>query len=154
MITLMKKIDLLIEPLRKIANCVGAPLWDLAARLYLAQAFFLSGLTRYRDWAAGNFDSQIFLFEYEHPVPGLSPELAAYGATISELVLPLVLTVGLFGRVGAAGILIMTAIIEFTYIHAPEHILWGFLALSIFIKGPGILSVDAFIRKFIAGKGV
>lgn len=152
MLTLARTIDDLITPLRKLAGCVGAPLWDLAARLYVSYIFFKSGLTRYNDWVNGSFDSQIFLFELEHPVPGLSPEFAAYSATLGELILPVLLTLGLFTRVGAAGILIMTAVIEFTYVHSTSHILWAFLAASIFIKGPGILSLDHWLLKFIQKK--
>ena len=146
---MLSKIDDLIEPLRRLANFAGAPLWDLAARLFVANAFWSSGILRYKDWANGNFDNQIFLFELEHPVPGLSPETAAYAATAGELVLPVLVALGLFGRLGAAGLLIMTAVIELTYGHFPVHILWIFLAASIFIKGPGALSLDHLLLKFI-----
>ncbi|MEM7679571.1 MAG: DoxX family protein [Pseudomonadota bacterium] len=146
---MISAIDNALNPLRALAHNLGAPVFDLAARAYLAHAFFKSGLTRYNDWINGNFDSQIFLFELEHPVPGLDPETAAYLATGGELILPIILIFGLFGRFAAAGLLIMTAIIEFTYIHATEHILWAFLAASIFIKGPGVISLDHLIRKYL-----
>lgn len=149
MIALAQKIDSLITPLRKLANCIAAPLWDLAARLYVAKVFWTSGMLRYKDFANGNFDNQIFLFELEHPVPGLEPELAAHMTMFAELALPVLLALGLFGRVGAAGILIMTAVIEFTYIHATDHILWAFLAGSVFIRGAGLLSLDHLLLKFI-----
>jgi len=149
MITLAKKIDTLIEPLRGIANKFAAPVWDLAARLYVAEAFWSSGMTRFKDLINGNFDSQIFLFDLEHPVPGLSPEIAAYGATAGEVILPILLVLGLFGRVGAAGILIMTAIIELTYIHSVDHIIWAFLAAAIFVRGPGVISLDNLLLRFI-----
>jgi len=149
MITLAKKIDALIEPLREIANKFAAPVWDLAARLYVAEAFWSSGMTRFKDLINGNFDSQIFLFDLEHPVPGLSPEIAAYGATAGEVILPILLVLGLFGRVGAAGILIMTAIIELTYIHSVDHIIWAFLAAAIFVRGSGVISLDNLLLRFI-----
>lgn len=149
MIVLAQKIDTLIEPLRKIANCIGAPAFDLAARLYLANAFWKSGILRFKDWQNGNFDNQIFLFELEHPVPGLDPTTAAYMATGAEIILPILLALGLFGRFAAAGLLIMTAIIEFTYVSSDIHILWAFLGAAIFIRGPGKLSADALILKWI-----
>lgn len=37
------------------------PLAQLAARLYLAQVFFLAGLTKLRDW-----ESTLLLFEHEY----------------------------------------------------------------------------------------
>lgn len=146
---LAHSIDNLIEPLRKLANFAGAPLWDLGARLFLANTFFKSGLVRYKAWANGDFDSQIFLFELEHPVPGLDPEIAAYATTGAELILPVLLALGLFGRFAAAGLLIMTAVIEFTYGHFDVHILWAFLAASILIKGAGTLSLDHLLVKFL-----
>ena len=149
MLGALQKIDQLIAPLRRLASFIGAPLWDLAARLYVASAFWNSGITRFNDWKNGSFDNQIFLFELEHPVPGLSPEMAAYGATIGEIILPVLLVAGLFGRFAAAGILAMTAIIEFTYIHAIDHVLWAFLAAAIFIRGPGTLSLDTLLLRFI-----
>lgn len=149
MITFAKKIDSTIEPLRDIAHRFASPLWDLAARLYVAHAFWSSGMTRFHDLINGNFDNQIFLFELEHPVPGLSPEIAAYGATAGEVILPILLALGLFGRFGAAGLLIMTAVIEFTYGHYTVHILWAFLAAAIFVKGPGTISLDNLILKYL-----
>lgn len=149
MIGFAQKIDNLIEPLRKLSQCVIAPIFDLAARLYLAKIFWSSGVLRFNDWKNGSFDNQIFLFELEHPVPGLAPETAAYMTTAAELILPVLLAFGLFGRVGAAGLLVMTAVIEFTYGHFDSHILWAFLAAMILIKGPGKISVDYLLLKFI-----
>lgn len=149
MLNFVKTIDTALVPLRKIATNIGAPIFDLVARLYIAHAFWSSGILRFNDWKNGNFDNQIFLFELEHPVPGLSPEVAAYGATMGELILPVLLVLGLFSRFAAAGILIMTAIIEFTYISATDHILWAFLATSVFIKGGGMLSADYWIVKLL-----
>ena len=149
MITVAKKIDTLIEPLRGIASKFAAPLWDLAARLYVAEAFWSSGMTRFKDLLNGNFDNQVFLFELEHPVPGLSPEIAAYGATAGEVILPILLVLGLFGRFGAAGILIMTAIIELTYIHSVDHVIWAFLAAAILVRGSGAISLDNLLLRFI-----
>lgn len=149
----LQTIDNAINPLRNIASCIGAPVLDLAARLYLAKAFFSSGLLRFNDFLNGNWASQIFLFTDEHPVPGIPGEISSIMATTGELVLPVLLVFGLFGRFAAAGILVMTAIIELTYIHSNDHILWAFLALSILIRGPGIISLDNLILKWIrAGK--
>ena len=147
MIKFAQTIDNTLIPLRKIATNIGAPVFDLAARLYLAYAFWTPGMIRFNDWKNGNFDNQIFLFELEHPVPGLPPEIAAYSAMLGELTLPVLLVLGLFSRFAAAGILVMTAIIEFTYISVTDHILWAFLAASIFIKGGGLLSADYWIVK-------
>ncbi|MGH8846843.1 MAG: DoxX family membrane protein, partial [Polaromonas sp.] len=55
------------------------PAAALLARLYLAQVFFLSGLTKIRDW-----DTTIALFTDEYKVPLLSPALAAAMGTTGE----------------------------------------------------------------------
>ncbi len=149
MIAAAQKIDTLIEPLRGLAGCIASPLFDLGARLYLGHAFFSSGLLRFKDWQNGNFSNQVFLFELEHPVPGLDPTAAAYLTTGAEIILPIMLVLGLFGRFAAAGLLAMTAVIEFTYGHFDVHILWAFLAGMIFLKGPGKLSLDTLILKWI-----
>lgn len=146
---MLQTIDTTLNPLRKIADCIGAPLWDLLARLYLAYAFFSSGLLRLNDYLSGNWMNQISLFMSEHPVPGIPAEISSVMATTGELVLPVLVAFGLFTRFGAAGMLMMTAVIEFTYGHFTEHIIWAFLALSLFVKGPGVISLDALILKWI-----
>ncbi len=142
-------IDNLIEPLRSLSDKIASPLFDLGVRLYLGNVFWSSGILRFKDWRNGNFDNQIFLFELEHPVPGLDPATAAYLTTGAEIILPIMLILGLFGRFAAAGLLVMTAVIEFTYGHFDSHILWAFLAGMIFLKGPGAISLDALLLKFI-----
>ncbi len=62
---------------------------QLAARLYVANVFFLAGLTKIRDW-----DTTLALFADEYMVPFLSPALAAFGGTAGELVLPVLLVLG------------------------------------------------------------
>jgi len=141
------KINTLIEPLRGIANQFGSPLLDLSFRLYLAWAFFKSGIGRARDYLNGTWDTQLFLFELEHPVPGLDPALAAPVTTLAELILPVLLAFGLFSRFGAAGLFVMALIIQLTYQENYQHILWMALAASILIKGPGVLSLDHFLVK-------
>ncbi len=148
-IQIARQVDTLIQPLRKLANSFGSPLWDLAARFYLAYAFLKSGMVRFNDFLNGTFDNQIFLFEFEHPVPGIPADIAAYMATSGELILPVLLALGLFSRFAAAGLLIMTAIIEFTYLHSTHHVIWAILASSIFIKGPGTFSLDAALLKVL-----
>ena len=73
------------------------PLAALLARAYIAQVFFLSGLTKIRDWG-----TTVALFSDEYKVPILSPALAAAMGTAGELVLPVLLaltTLGLACRV-------------------------------------------------------
>ena len=97
----------------------------LVARLYLAQAFFLAGLTKIRDW-----DITLLLFTEEYKVPLLSPEIAAVMGTAGELVLPVLLVFGLAGRFAALGLSVVNvvAVLSLSEI-APaalqQHITWG-----------------------------
>lgn len=64
--------------------------------------------------------------------------------TYSEHLFPLPLVLGLFTRVGALGLLGMTAVIEiFVYPDAwPTHLSWAGLLLPVLARGPGKLSLD------------
>jgi len=146
---LLTKADDLLNPLRKLASTVASPLLDLAFRLYVAQAFFKSGWLRLQSALNNDWGSQIFLFEMEHPVPGLAPGTAAAITTAGELILPVLVALGLFARFGAAGLFTMALVIQLTYIANMEHLLWMALMASIFIKGPGPISVDHFLVRWI-----
>jgi putative oxidoreductase len=118
------------------------PLAALAARVYLAQVFFLSGLTKIRDW-----ETTLLLFTEEYKVPLLSPQLAAISGTAGELVLPVLLLLGLAGRFSALGLSVVNvvAVVSLAEI-APaalqQHITWGVLLAALAIYGVGKWSVD------------
>ncbi|MEM7071545.1 MAG: hypothetical protein AAF403_07275, partial [Pseudomonadota bacterium] len=70
------------------------------------------------------------------------------------LILPVLLAIGLLGRLGAAGLLAMTMAIQFLVpieygIQNPDHYFWMFLLSAILIRGPGLLSVDTLLMKWI-----
>ena len=81
------------------------PAAALAARLYVGQAFFLSGLTKLRDW-----DITLALFQDEYHVPLLPPDVAAVAGTFGETALPVLLVLGLAGRFAAAGLSVVNEI--------------------------------------------
>ena len=116
-------------------------------RLGVALVFWRSGLTKL---PFGN-DTTILLFKEEYRVPLLSPELAAYLATATELVVPWLLAVGLATRLGAAILLAETLVIQiFIYPeNYPDHLLWAGPLLFLVLRGPGAWSIDAFIRRMI-----
>jgi putative oxidoreductase len=121
------------------------PLAALAARLYVAHVFFLSGLTKLRDWG-----TTVSLFTDEYKVPLLSPELAAAMGTAGELVLPVLLILGLGGRFAALGLFVINivAVISLSDI-APaalqQHITWGVLLAGLAIYGCGKYALDHVI---------
>jgi putative oxidoreductase len=118
-------------------------LFALMARLGIAGVFFLSGRTKV-DGLLTVSESAYALFRDEYRVPLLAPEVAAHLATYAEHLLPLLLVLGLFTRAAAAGLLGMTAVIQFfVYPDAwPTHLTWAACLLYLVGRGPGALSVD------------
>lgn len=119
----------------------------LAARLYVAQVFFLSGLTKLRDWS-----STLALFQDVYQVPLLPPTLAAYLGTGGELVLPVLLVLGLGGRFAGAGLFVVNLMAvlslsadDLSPAALAQHQLWGVLALAITLWGAGRWSVDRWL---------
>lgn len=123
------------------------PVFNVATRLWMGKIYLDSGLARVANW-----DKQEFLFQEEYKLGLLSPKLWAIITTGAELVLPVLLFVGLFTRVPALGLLIMTAFIHFVvgaanedYL-APYHYVWMLAFGYLFIRGGGPLSADGFIK--------
>ncbi len=131
-------------------NRWGAPLLQLAIRLWIARVFFLSGLTKIQDW-----DTTVLLFQEEYRVPLLPPDLAALMGTTFELGMPVLLVVGLASRLAALPLLGMSLVIQFVLGAANpaydslEHAYWMFLLLAIVVHGPGPLSLDHLIRRHL-----
>ena len=125
------------------ASALPESLLLLTARLGAAAVFFASGRTKVHGLLTTS-DSAYQLFETEYKLPILSPWLSAHVATYSEHFFPLLLVLGLFARVGALGLLGMTAVIEiFVYPDAwPTHLSWAGLLLPILARGPGKMSLD------------
>jgi putative oxidoreductase len=128
-----------------------APIADLGLRLWVANVFFRSGLTK-----IASFDTTVQLFTYEYQVPLLSPEIAAYLGTFTELVFPALLAIGLGGRF-AAGVLFVfniAAVISYPELNPAgieQHQVWGLMLLVTLLHGPGKLSVDHWLaRRFPA----
>lgn len=118
------------------------PLALLAARLYVAAVFFRAGLTKIRDW-----DVTLALFQDEYQVPLLPPEFAAWMGTAGELILPVLLVLGLGGRVAALGLFGLNAVAVISLMEVADaalqqHVFWGSLLLALVLWGPGRWSID------------
>jgi len=118
------------------------PLAALLARWHVAQVFFLSGLTKLRDW-----DTTLFLFTDEYHVPVLPPAAAAVLGTAGELLLPVLLALGLGGRFAALGLSVVNAVAvvslsEIAPAAGQQHMLWGALLVALAVHGPGRWSLD------------
>lgn len=125
-------------------------LLDLGIRLYVARVFWLSGLTKIRDW-----DTTVFLFQEEYHVPVVPPELAAFAGTAGELVFPVLLAIGLGSRFAALGLFFVNLMAVVSYWHVlmdsepalMQHVFWGTLLLVTMLHGPGRLAVDGWLQR-------
>jgi putative oxidoreductase len=119
--------------------------WDLAAlalRAFPALVFWFSARTKVDGFSIA--PSTWILFQNDYALPLIPPAVAAVLATIAEHVLSVLLISGLFTRVAAGGLLIMTLVIQtFVYPQAyVTHGLWAACFLAILSQGPGRLSLD------------
>lgn len=136
------------------------PLLLLAARLYVGLIFFRAGWLKIADWS-----NTLALFRDTYKVPLLPPELAAYAGTFGELVFPVLIVLGLAGRLGAAGLFVVNVMAVASYLdlfgfECPAginaHYYWGSILLLLVVFGPGKISIDELMRRrlgFSAGGG-
>ena len=125
---------------------IASPIANLIIRLWVANVFFKSGLTKIKSW-----DSTMYLFENEYDVPLLSAEFAAMMGTAVELIFPVLLALGLAGRFGALVLFMFNimAVISYPDLNAAgirDHQVWGIMLLVPLLYGPGKLSIDHFIK--------
>lgn len=128
-----------------------APIADLIIRFWIFKVFFLSALTKIKD-----FNSTTMLFQYEYQVPGLHPTVAAYLGTGIELVMPILILIGLGSRIPAFILFVFNIIAVISYpflfteagsVGLMQHVLWGLLIMMIMTHGHGCISLDAIIKK-------
>ena len=128
---------------------------SLVARFALAVPFWKSGLTKW-DGFLDLSDTPPLLFENEFKLHVFGqafdypfPTLMAWGSSIAEMTLPILLVLGLFTRLAAFGLLCMTALIQLTIPDgwANFHLPWAGLALSILALGPGKISLDHVLKR-------
>lgn len=121
------------------------PAAALLARLYLAQVFFLPGVSKLRDW-----EGTVAVFANDYKVPLLSPTLAAAMGTLGELMLPVLLVLGLGGRLSPLGLFVINAVgvvalAGMTPLALQQHVFWATLLAGLAIYGLGPWSLDRWI---------
>jgi putative oxidoreductase len=127
----------------------AAPVLDLVIRLYVANVFVRSGLTKIQSW-----DATLALFENEYAVPLLPPAAAAYLGTATELIVPIFLALGLGGRLAALVLFVFNLVAATSYpdisvAGLKDHLLWGWLLAVSFFHGAGKLSLDHLIERWV-----
>ena len=148
--SLLARLDAVCTPVVRVLEWLQ-PVFVLAVRLYVASVFFKSGLTK-----IASMDTTILLFTHEYQVPLLSPTLAAYLSTAAELVLPVMLALGLGGRLAAAALFVLNMVAVISYpdlneVGIMQHQYWGVLLLLSLLYGPGKLSIDSLLQRRVAG---
>jgi putative oxidoreductase len=139
--------------LAKIAF-MAAPLF---LRVALALPFFKSGLTKW-DGFLSLSPAASFLFQEEFKLHILgqvydlpAPDLLAFASGSAEIILPILLVLGLATRLSALGLLGMTAVIQLIVPDgwANFHLPWATMAIALIAIGPGRLSLDHWIHRFL-----
>src|SRR6266508_785327 len=123
---------------------------QLARGIAGGAVFFNSGLLKINSW-----EFAIKLFQDEYKVPLLDPVWAARLATFNELTFSVLLVVGLATRIATLPLLGMIAVIQlFVYPQAwTEHLLWASILVFLLTRGPGELSLDHLVERWIVKEG-
>ncbi|MSP84023.1 MAG: DoxX family protein [Alphaproteobacteria bacterium] len=126
------------------AESLGGSALQLVFRLWMAKLFWDSAMVKLQGWS-----TTVSLFRDLYQVPLLPPELAAWGAVTVDLVGPILLLVGFATRFAAIPMLGMTLTIQFLVpdFYRVEHYYWMMLLLSLIVRGPGLVSIDHWVRK-------
>src|SRR5215467_13556150 len=120
---------------------------QLGMRVGVGMVFFKAGLLKYQ-----SFEFAVKLFEDEYKLPFVPPALGARMAMINELTTSTLLFLGLATRLTTLPLFGMITVIQiFVYPNAwPDHILWGSLLVFLLTRGPGSISIDYLIERYVA----
>ena len=134
---------------RDVLNRLPLSFVQLLMRVSVGSVFFTAGLLKYHSW-----DMTLMLFRDEYKVPLLPPDLAARMAMMQELTLPVLLFLGLFTRIATVPLLGMIGVIQvFVYPSAwVEHIVWASILLFLLMRGPGAVSLDHYVARWLGKK--
>lgn len=149
---------------RGLPLLLGFSAMMLAIRLLLAAPFWASGQTRWVSFPTKIASTTTYLFEnvfmlhfglFDMPVP--FPALVAWLTSYAEIILPVVIVIGIFTRLGGLALFAMSVVIELVFPDAfinvtdplNSHALWMGYGLAIAWFGPGLFSLDALVRRFL-----
>ncbi len=138
-----------LDRLRSSAARFPMSLLEFGMRLAVGATFFRSGMNKLE-----SFNTAIALFRDEYRLPLLPPDVAAYIGTTIELTAPVLLVLGVFARLGAAALLVMTLTIQFLVYpeNWPEHLMWASILAYVLSRGPGALSIDRLVAFNLFGR--
>jgi putative oxidoreductase len=124
----------------------------LVVRLALAAQFWRSARTKVEDGSFLTIDPITYdLFRDEYHMP--APEITGTIATYAEHALPILVMAGLATRFGAAGLFVMTSVIQlFVYPEAfwNPHVMWFGLSAILVARGGGLFALDRLFDRRLA----
>lgn len=134
---------------RVVRSIARESLVQLVLRVALSVPFWKSGVLKWAGFLRLN-DTAIDLFtsEFRLHLPGgpyayPAPAAMAFVSGCAEIAFPVLLVLGLGTRFAAAGLFLMTCIVEITVPDGwPIHLTWAAMALALMCRGPGRLSID------------
>ncbi len=130
------------EDLFRVSERGLMPLLDLFIRLWLAQAFWVSGWYKITNWETAKV-----LAATEYPVPGLDPLTWAWLNTGIELVGPILLALGLGTRFGALLLLLVALAYELFYVQVVAQEFQAILCGWYLVMGAGPIALDRAIGR-------
>lgn len=141
------------ERLKRFSETWGKDLSLLALRLFIAYEFLEAGLEKWHgeNWFAHIQDA--FPFPFYLLPETLNWQLAMW----SELLIPILLVIGLFGRLGAAMLAVLTAVAWYA-VHSGNGynvcdngykmaLIYLIAMLPLILQGMGRLSLDAWLAR-------
>ncbi|MCK1723119.1 DoxX family protein [Bradyrhizobium sp. 141] len=155
--TTLPSFGVLVDKANGLVQAIATPsMVQLVLRLALADPFWRSGILKWSgflklsDVAVTLFTDEFMLHlpggPYHYPIPTAMAFLSGCG----EIMFPILLVLGLGTRFAALGLLVMTVIVELTVPDGwPVHITWAAMALGIMAYGPGRISLDHLLCKFV-----
>ncbi|MCK1275922.1 DoxX family protein [Bradyrhizobium sp. 61] len=153
----LPSFGVLVDRAKGLVQTIATPsMVQLVLRLALAVPFWRSGILKWTgflklsDVAVTLFTDEFMLHlpggPYHYPIPATMVFLSGCG----EIMFPILLVLGLGTRFAALGLLIMTVIVELTVPDGwPVHITWAAMALGIMAYGPGRISLDHLLCRFV-----
>ena len=143
-------MNLIKKAIDMVTGAVPEAIALLVTRIALAGIFWRSARTKVEEGSWLTIKESTFFQFGDEPfnnVPILNGDLGAYVTTYAEHILPILVVLGLFTRLGAAGLLVMTLVIQFFVFPTSAHwwnthIIWVALALVLIVRGGGMFSVD------------
>ena len=150
-----RRLTGLIECGNAVVRAIAQPSpTQLVLRCGLAVPFWRSGVNKWDGFLQLN-DVAILLFSSEFqlhlpggPYPYPAPTVMAFATGSAEILLPILLVFGLATRFAAAGLLVMTLVVQLTVPDGwPLHVTWAAMALGIMAWGPARISLDHLIKE-------